>query len=266
MPRKNYLTADILISRYNKSHSKGLTILVEGPDDVKIYRLLEKSLGNNISVFPCGGRNTLLEIFERRAEFKNPNVIFIADSDMYVFSEIPAKYISDDLQFTKGYSIENDLYMDGQKMLDSAVLNHTELEKKQAILTSLIKWFAFQVEYHNNTGAFSCKVKEVNLNSTKYMLKNKTNFVATFLTNQNYKAASTAILEDLKANYAIKLRGKFLFQIYQKIFLEQIDKDRVKYSEMQLFSLCFNTATSEKQKNTNINRFLQWAEKRLINS
>ena len=263
MPR-NIFTADEIIA--SLKHTNLPTIVVEGKDDMKIYRLLEKSLHHQISILQCGGRTTLLEVFERKEEFKNPNVIFIADSDMYVFSEIPPKYISDVLQFTKGYSIENDLYMDGQKMLDSAVLNHTELEKKQAILENVIKWFAFQVECDKNTGVFSCKVKEVNLNSTKYMLKNKTNFAANFLTNQNYKPASTAILADLKANYATKLRGKFLFQIYQKIFLEQIDKERVKYSEMQLFSLCFNTATAEKQKNTNINRFLRWAEKRLISS
>lgn len=74
-----------------------------------IYRWLEHEVGiNNANFFPCGGRDTLLKVFERRDEFKNLKCIFVADKDTFVYINPPEKY--NDIIWTNGYSIENDLY------------------------------------------------------------------------------------------------------------------------------------------------------------
>jgi hypothetical protein len=41
------------------------TIIIEGRDDVIVYREFEKKL--NVDVLPVGGRNTILEIFKEKA-------------------------------------------------------------------------------------------------------------------------------------------------------------------------------------------------------
>ena len=74
------LTVDEIIETLKRSSLT--TVLVEGVDDVMIYRWLEDEIGiHNANFFPCGGRNNLLEIYERRAEFSELKTIFVADKD-----------------------------------------------------------------------------------------------------------------------------------------------------------------------------------------
>jgi Protein of unknown function (DUF4435) len=85
------------------------TILIEGNDDVFIYRWLKSNLATTlVSLQPCGGRNNLFKIYDRRHEFFDVNVVFIADKDSYRFTQIPSD--RSDIIFTSGYCIENDIY------------------------------------------------------------------------------------------------------------------------------------------------------------
>ena len=45
------------------------TIIIEGSDDVLVYREFEKKL--NVDVLPVGGRNTILEIFKEKNTIQN---------------------------------------------------------------------------------------------------------------------------------------------------------------------------------------------------
>jgi hypothetical protein len=86
------------------------TILVEGNDDCYIYRQLENKIDvEDVDILICKGRESLINIFERRNEFKESAVVFMADKDMWFFSEVPMEY-KEHIIFTDGYSIENDLY------------------------------------------------------------------------------------------------------------------------------------------------------------
>ncbi len=112
--RENPLTADILIATIKRSALP--TIFVESKDDAIIYRGFESFLGiGKIDFIQCGGRNTVLKIYERRNELSSKKIKFIADRDMWVFTSVPAEYL--EVIFTQGYSIENDLYTDGEQLL-----------------------------------------------------------------------------------------------------------------------------------------------------
>jgi len=142
-------TPDEIIANLQDTHIP--VVLVEGTSDVFIYRMLREKIGNlEVDFMPCGGRTALLKIFERRNEFPNKKVLFIADRDLWVFTEIPKKY--KDVFFTLGYSIENDLYHDGRTRLEE-LLDQKEIEKRNKIVESVCDWFAFEVELWKNNNA-----------------------------------------------------------------------------------------------------------------
>lgn len=119
-------------------------VVVEGKDDIVIFRRLEHILSDHsVSVLPVGGQDKVLEIFRRRKEFAgSDNVAFVADRDSWVYKAIPQEYIDKSLVFTDGYSIENDAVRDGD------LLNlMSPGEKKQFLndLEIIIKWFALAI-------------------------------------------------------------------------------------------------------------------------
>lgn len=110
---KKYPTVDELVSTLKNSSLP--TIVVEGVDDIIVYRRLEDALADkDVSVLAVGGRAAVLQIFERLGEISNrKNFFFIADKDLWVYSDVPDKYKNKQIIFTNGYSVENDIYRDG---------------------------------------------------------------------------------------------------------------------------------------------------------
>jgi hypothetical protein len=96
------------------SRSSLPTVIIEGKDDVVIYRRMEEEFGEfGLSVLPVGGRENVLKIFDQLdGSPSRDNLIFIADRDLWVISSIPESYIAENLIFTDGYSIENDVFRD----------------------------------------------------------------------------------------------------------------------------------------------------------
>ena len=83
------------------------TVVVEGQEDMRIYRWVEERLGSRTAnVLPAGGREKLFSVFRRRQEFADLPVAFVADRDMWLFSGIPPDY--GEILWTQGYSVEND--------------------------------------------------------------------------------------------------------------------------------------------------------------
>ena len=110
-------TVDELVATLHRSELP--TVVVEGKDDMQIYRWVEARIGNrNADVLPVGGRENPLSVYERRTEYAHLPVAFVADRDMWLFSGIPPGYR--DIIWTEGYSIENDLYLGAEleNMLD----------------------------------------------------------------------------------------------------------------------------------------------------
>ncbi len=116
---------------YDLQRSRLATLVVEGIDDEtiyqrvrrEIYKELESNVNDNNSQFPdlpyvnierAGSKDSVLEVYEQRNKFeKLAAVVFMVDQDKWVYFGIPRRF-QDDIICTKGYSIENDLYSDGE--------------------------------------------------------------------------------------------------------------------------------------------------------
>ena len=54
------------------------TVLVEGSDDIQLYRKMEDDLFHlNIDFIQCGGRSNLLEVYKRKHELKASVLLFV---------------------------------------------------------------------------------------------------------------------------------------------------------------------------------------------
>lgn len=240
---ENPLTVDEIVATLRKTSLQ--TVIVEGTDDVRIYRRMKEDTRlQNCDFLHCNGRNTVLGIYERRAIFAKKQVAFIADKDMWVFKGIPEIY--DGVIFTEGYSIENDLYTDGKALID-ALFSPKELALKVEIFENLIQWFAFEVEKWKGNNE-DLDFAHITLLNTEVIAENGTQFTNAFLQKRGFKEAEQAILQEIKENYNLQIRGKFLFQVYQKLF-EHLRKTENRnkrkepksttYTLEQLHDLCF---------------------------
>lgn len=123
------------------------TIVIEGNDDMIVYRTFEEKLAHlGVSVLPVGGRQKVLEVFRRRTELPlSSTPFFIADQDTWVISGVPSEYVDSRIAFTDGYSIENDIYIDGELR---KLLRGTECTKYGVELAEFIEWYALALYRH----------------------------------------------------------------------------------------------------------------------
>lgn len=228
-----YLSEEELISTLK--HSSIPTILVEGKDDVKIYRWFEedinKSTSQQVDILPCGCRNKLLNIYEK-LQSTLPNVIFIADRDYYIYTTIPEKY--SDVVFTTGYSIENDLYH-GKNI--EKIFDENDVIIFSQLLDSYIEYYAREVEKCRQGENFQLKLSPQQI-LKKYKLKNE------------YKpeiAPQESTILDLKENYDLLLRGHSLFQLLHMVLTR---KERLSKPNMDsIYEFCYKSFESESIKN-----------------
>lgn len=226
------LTIDEIVATLKRSSLT--TVLVEGVDDVMIYRWLEEEIGiSNANFFPCGGRDMLLQVFERRNEFKDLKTVFVADKDTYVYLHTPESY--KEIIWTNGYSIENDLYY-GRGI--EKLLSKDEKDIFLKSLYSFIEYYAFEIENFRNNKDFSFK------NHPQHILCNIENTVREdFLKGKNFIKPSQEIIDDLKENYDMLIRGKSLFAMLTRI-LSSANR-QIKHSKNSLLEHCYRTHKSE---------------------
>lgn len=124
-------------------------IIVEGRGDMIVYRRFEQYVTSmDVDVFPVGGRKNLLSIFRRLNELPSEKKIaFIADKDVWVNVGVPDEYESDQLFFTSGYSIENDVMSDCNVW---SYFTMPERESYDAELDRFIRWYALALSRHIN--------------------------------------------------------------------------------------------------------------------
>ncbi len=123
-------------------HSNELIILVEGKEDIRIYRWLLESIGKQDCLMPTNGCVALKDIFERKNEFASKKVVFVTDRDSYVYGSIPSKY--EGMVFTKGYSIENDLYC-GKKLYNE-FFDKEDKNKFDLALEEFLLYYASELD------------------------------------------------------------------------------------------------------------------------
>ena len=91
------------------------TVVVEESSDVRLWNrwIGHRLFGTyNVDVLAAGGLANLLRVYERRHEITHVPVVFVANRGMWLFTRISERY--DDIIWTKGYSVENDVYSMGE--------------------------------------------------------------------------------------------------------------------------------------------------------
>ncbi|SIR42760.1 DUF4435 domain-containing protein [Maribacter ulvicola] len=211
------------------------TVLVEGKDDVMVYRWIEDEIGIvNASFFPCGGRDKLLQVFERRDEFPDIRTIFVADKDAFVYVNPPDDYA--EILWTNGYSIENDLYY-GRQI--ESLLSNDEQTVFLKSLNSFVEYYAFEVQNYIN-GEEHCF-----RNHPQHIVCELQNEVKKeFLQEINFTKADEQIENNLKENYDVLIRGKSLFALLTRILSNSTRE--IKHSKLSLLEHCYRTHKSEK--------------------
>lgn len=204
MSNKPALTVNEIISTLKRSNIP--TILIEGSDDFYIYRLLKLRLDKNIVNFqPCGGRNNLFTIYNRRSEFDGKQVIFIADKDSYRFIGVPKDKIG--IIFTEGYCIENDIY-DGSGIDD--LIDFEDLNAFNSLKKLILAWYSFEVEnLLNEPIKYSMKV-DLHINQ---IVPVGSKIICTKLGKKiNFTIPTKKIEELVDKDYGLNVRGKQIFQ------------------------------------------------------
>ncbi len=201
MSKGKYLSEDEIVGLLKRTLLP--TILVEGSDDVSVYnRHLESQINiEDVDVLPCQGRPTLLNVFQRREEFKNSQVVFVADKDMWFFLGIPEEYKSQ-IVFTDGYSLENDIYVEQSF---KRLLDKDDIKKFENLIKELSIWFAFEVNRYKETGDSKCDV------NTDRICPNDT-LCINFKQTINFVDPPYELVDRIHREYARALRGKNLFQ------------------------------------------------------
>lgn len=205
------------------------TVLVEGKDDIIFYRKIEEDLIEfDVDMLPAGNKGAVLELYERISADKNSfssPLIYVVDNDLWVHGHIGDSSKPDEVITTKGYSIENDLYSDGE--LEN-LCSSTELAKFRIELDRFLYWYALAVDrkLRNVDSTFRTHPRKV-LEETAFY-KSETNLKS----GENYP---DEFLTELKSNYFSILRGKSLFALLVR---QLSSKQRpIKFSVKQLMEI-----------------------------
>jgi len=201
-----YLSNDITVNEAlaTLQRSSLPTIVIEGRDDLLVYRKFEARFSAcGLSVFPAGGRNKLLEIFARRNEVPGQlKLLFIADQDVWVNTGIPPEFVESSLLFTSGFSIENDIFMDGQL---ARLMDLEDRRRFDRDMAEFVEWYTLALRRH--------------LLDDQNGISNHPNQVLdphsrpTLLALDEGEAYPTELRDAILEDYARLLRGKSLFAL-----------------------------------------------------
>lgn len=217
------LSEDELVAYLRKTELP--TILVEGTTDAYIYRIIEAKLEAEVSILPTGGRKKMLDVFHRRAEFPRSRVLFLADSDMWLFSGIPQDY-QGGIIFTEGYSIENIIY---RKDLIEGLMTSGEIRQFKDLLNSVAYWFGHEVEKYLTSGASNCAL-HINKIAPDGML---CPVIKSQIDSGPKPRPET--LQMIIEEYHLKLRGRTLYETVLRFL--SASKRESKYSYINLCEL-----------------------------
>jgi len=185
------------------------TVIIEGIDDVVVYRKLEDLFFDiGLSVMPVYGRNNVIKIFDRRHEFsKGKNFAFIADRDLWIVGGIPEQYRSPSMITTDGYSIENDLFRDHDVL---NLLEGGELAKFHQEIEKIMYWYALIVK-RTTEMASDAKIKTF----IGTLLDSEAEYQRQIALNSGEEYPNE-LLQVMKADFARYLRGKSLMHVVSR--------------------------------------------------
>ncbi|MCZ4260138.1 DUF4435 domain-containing protein [Limimaricola sp. G21655-S1] len=200
------------------------TVLVEGNDDIIFYRRVEEELSHlQVDILPAGNKDAVIELMEKLDELTTaPPLVYVVDKDLWVHGtpEWVARW--DRLITTNGYSVENDLFRDGDLV---SLLTKDELEAFTADVEIFVRWYALAVHR-----ILSGKVSAFRTHPGK-VLDNKDFYEEETSLNEGEEYPEE-LRKAIMTEYDLSLRGKSLLSLLHR----QLSKDgrRIKYSTKQL--------------------------------
>jgi Protein of unknown function (DUF4435) len=245
-------TVNEIIAEMRNSAVNSLMVIVEGKDDLRIYRdIALRFLSASQVVFlfvgtkdddgkrDGGGRNSLLELF-KQVKTDLPNlkreILFFADRDLKVFEAIPMEW--EGIHFTNGYSIENDLFADGQPHRS---LYADEREYWEILMTNLCNWFSGQVRLWLDGRAAEMKI-DLNMKNPSQR------DVILEASSPNDPDLANKIRED----FVRLTRGKHLFELLLHIHEGRIEKGQMAKTRAEHFwQDCINLGLENHHSQTN---------------
>lgn len=177
------------------------TVLVEGKDDIIFYRRVEEGLSElGLDILPAGNKHAVLQLRDKLYDQPiKKTIIFIVDNDLWVHS---GQEIGDArLLTTEGYSIENDIFLDGELW---NLLDKNEQSKFEAELKRFIRWYALAVS--RQLRGLAC---EFRAHPTKIL--EDPEFYEQQLRLLDDEAYPDELYREISSNYQKLLRGKSLF-------------------------------------------------------
>lgn len=221
------MTVDEIVAALR--HGTMSYLIVEGKREMQLYRHL---LGGfpplTVQLQVCDGRDSLLKVYERRNEFSNVKVVFLADQDMWIYD--PAlKNPYPDLVWTHGYCIENDLlacYAVGDLLLEPA-----EKVELGLALNSLIDWFSFEVEEFT-----AGRAAHVAASVTRVLGNAGSSLCPRFVAQRSYSPVGPNQRSRVSIDPWRLIRGKQLLDLLVR-YLDKPGRE-ARYSKLALLDLC----------------------------
>lgn len=221
------------------SHSSIPTVLVEGKNDIIFYRRIEEDEFDDleISMLPAGNKDSVISIKNEVNSWKNKKQIaYIVDRDTWINFGVPDNI--SDIIITKGYSIENDLFEDGNLC---SLLQKNELNIFNSEREKFIKWYAITL-MRNREGRKQADGKDFCYQEHPNKILDGKFFDEQTKLYDDEKFPFD-LFNDISKNWHLKLRGKSLLALLVRQLSHKNRK--AKYSILTLMDL----AASQKGEN-----------------
>ncbi len=200
------------------------TVLVEGKDDIIFYRAIENELGKlEVDMLPAGNKQAVLALREKiKAHPIAMPIVFIVDKDLWVHSEVTYPNDIEDVITTSGYSIENDLFRDGELEI---LMTPDERKIFKEELIKFSRWYALALS-RNFKGI------ESSFRTNPGKVLDDSSFYDQEIALHKDEDYPEPIFTQITAEYQHYLRGKSLFSL----LLRQLaaSKRDVKFGSKQL--------------------------------
>jgi hypothetical protein len=217
------LTPDEIVELLKRTFTP--TIICEGTTDSLVYREIISRVGAMVTIIDCGGRHTLLRVYDRKSEFASKKVAFVADKDLWYFTGCPPEYA--EVVFTEGYSIENDLIA-GCEI--ERLLSREERAKFLQALDSLLIWYHFELAKLR-----SGQDPKIGLSVRSVIDAETCELQGKISSSMSAMVVSGAHIK-LFPEYKKALRGKTLLELLL-LFLSHSNRDS-KYSRKNILEIC----------------------------
>jgi hypothetical protein len=215
-------------------------------------------LHKNLSpvIYHVGGRKSVKKVFDHCPTEKRKHIVFCADLDTWVFAEVPEEY--QEIHFTQGYSIENDLFADGEQALMN-LLRPNERELFERIMSNVADWFAFEAEKLDKRrlteGEIDSDFEDISI--IQEIEWGNGSLKLAFLEKQGYVRAGEPYASKAKTWPTRTIRGKFIFAIFIALDKQRQEGMKANHSKKGLWLQCIAEGLSNRPEPTNCQRIAQ---------